>query len=120
MRMIQSTKTLLSPAIDLLVGVLKTRTFLVFLAIDCIFILIHIYVATRPWETPASPIEYLRIDKDRSLSELFEYGALAAGLAATVTLIRQTRESAYWMVAALILYLLIDDAFAIHELLGPI
>jgi hypothetical protein len=99
---------------------MKSRLFAVFLAIDSAFMALHVYVATRPWEVPSSPIEYLRIDKDFGVSEFFEYFALATGLVATLILIRTTRDRSYWMVAALILYLLIDDAFSIHEILGPI
>lgn len=120
MQSLQSRRTLLSPALDLLGRAAKSRTFSVFLAIDCALILIHLYVATRPWETPTSPIEYLRIDNDISVSKLFECGTLVAGLGASVALILRTRAPAYWMVSALILYLLIDDTFGIHEVLGSI
>lgn len=120
MRRTGNLGALLKPALELISLAVKSRLFAIFLAIDFDFMALHVYVATRPWEVPSSPIEYLRIDKDLGVSEFFEYITLAAGLVATLILIRRTRDRSYWMVAALILYLLIDDAFSIHEILGPI
>lgn len=123
-RAIQTQSSLASrhfrAALDLLSCTIRSRLSLALLAIDCAFILLHIFVATRPWETPGSAIQYLRIDKEGGVAEIFETALLLAGLTATAVLIRRTNDAAYWMVAALILYLLIDNSLGIHESLGPI
>jgi hypothetical protein len=120
MRLTENFGALLKSALEMISLTVKNRLFAIFLSIDGAFIGLHVYVATRPREVPGSPIQYLRIDKDLGMSEFFEYIALAAGLVATLILIRRTRDRCYWMVAGLILYLFIDDAFSIHEILGPI
>lgn len=105
-------------ALRLVAGVMRSRLFLLLLAIDALLITVHMFVATRPWETPQSPIEYLRIDKDKGLAEWFEYGLLAAALVCAILSFRATRRSYFLFVAALLGYFLVDDAFGLHELGG--
>ena len=118
MRLTKPFDPLLKPALELISLTMKSRLFAILLCIDFIFLAMHIYVATRPWEVSTSPIEYLRIDKDLGLSEVFEYFVLAGGLIATLILIKRTRDRAYWIIAAVMLYFLIDDAFSVHEIFG--
>ena len=69
MRMTGNSKTLFKPAFELISLTVKSRSFAIFLAVDSALIALHVYVATRPWEVPGSPIQYLRLDKELGVSD---------------------------------------------------
>ena len=90
-----------------------TTLLLCLLAIDLLFGLLHFLLLTDLLSSASFSLE-----SDRGYPESYQYMKilLAVGLLAAV--FRQTRVPAFASWALLFLYLLIDDAFSIHETVG--
>lgn len=90
-----------------------TTLLLCLLAIDLLFGILHFLLLTDFMSSASFSLE-----SDRGYPESYQYMKilLAVGLLAAV--FRKTRTPAYAIWSLLFLYLLIDDAFSIHETFG--
>ncbi len=101
-------------AADLIRRALTTAAATTLLTVDAGFILVHLL----EWHGALQPSERLRIDKDRSASEFYEYAKLA--LAFLLLLILVARDRSFYLapILALMLYLVFDNSFQLHEHVG--
>ena len=83
-------------------------------SVDLMFIVVH---ALHVW-TPWLPAYSLSIEADRGLAELFQYTKQAALVACLGILFCRTRGWVFAGWAMFFGFLLLDDAFFIHERLG--
>ncbi len=91
-----------------------TRFLLALLSIDALFILAHLAYVFLPQVTN----ENLDIGTDRGYGEWFQYLKWCALIIAFMLLVIRRKDSNYLGWAVFITYLLLDDAFMVHETLG--
>jgi hypothetical protein len=94
----------------------KATTTLLYLLVlgDLMFIAIHVLHVWSPW----LPAYSLSIEADRGLAELFQYAKQFGLVVCLGFVFFRTRGWAFAGWAMFFGYLLLDDAFAIHERLG--
>jgi len=83
------------------------------LLVDAICIALHLLV----W-LPDRTLVLFSLERDGSYSEVFEYAKLLWVAVLLVVLARRQRSWSYLPPALLVVYLLVDDAVALHESLG--
>lgn len=97
----------------------KQPLLLLLLAVDALLIALHVAIALWNWDERWPIMDWLRIDRDRAVSEWFEYGKLAL---AAALLIKPAVHGArlFRPIAACLILLLLDNALSGHEALGTL
>jgi hypothetical protein len=90
-----------------------TRFFLLLFAVDCIFVLLHFLLLADSINH-----EILSLETDRGLAELYQYAKISSVVLLLLSVRMKTGVIGYSVWALLFLYLLADDAFSVHEVLG--
>jgi hypothetical protein len=85
------------------------------MALNLLLILIHVLVASSPNEDAESWTGFLRIDRDRSISEWFESAQLAAAILLLAVHARAHRRPTCLMIAALLAFMLLDNLLEVRE-----
>jgi hypothetical protein len=100
----------LAQVTPLLTASLRSPILWALLVIDLVLIIVHLLVALSPNEEVGSWTDFLRVDKDRSLSEWFEFTKLGFAILLLVRHARrQQHRAGYLMVAALLALMLFDN-----------
>lgn len=82
---------------------------------DSLFILIHVALGL----TGLLPTAFLlNVEQDGGIPEIFNYLKWTACILGCLWLFQQMRERLYLFWALVFLYLLLDDSFSIHEVVG--
>jgi hypothetical protein len=84
-------------------------------AINLLFILVHVVVAAMPSEDAESWTGLLRIDRDRSLSEWFESVELLGAILLLVPSARKRQRGDYHVVAVILAFMLLDNLLELRE-----
>lgn len=105
-------------AAALLYRTLTSAIFWRFVLAAAFFVLVHLAVASRPWELEVEWTAYFRLDRDRSVSEWFEYALLLTASLAAFSISRGHGAIAYRLLFVLFAFLLIDNSMRIHENIG--
>jgi hypothetical protein len=90
-----------------------TRFFLLLIAADVVFVLLHFLLLVDSVDH-----ELLSLETDRGLAELYQYAKISLIVALFLSVRIRTGSVGYSVWALLFLYLLVDDAFSAHEVLG--
>ncbi len=90
------------PIAGLILKGLRSPVLKALTAVNCLLIVVHVVVASSPSEDAESWTGFLRIDRDRSISEWFESVQLAAAILFLTVYAWQRRRSTGLMVAALL------------------
>jgi hypothetical protein len=114
----ESLLVLARPALGCLTSLARSRPGRLILAVDCVLILAHVALTLTPRAIRPYHSSYLRLDAGHGIAKAFECAMLAIGIVAMVDLASHTRKPAYWLLGVLASYLLIDDAFALHDMFG--
>ena len=104
-------------ALDIIWRALSTRLALAIFLANLFFILLHIAAVNGIVGGNDRPF---RVDKDRSLSEYFEYACLLMSSALIFHLSIRRKIYQIMPMALVILYLFLDDYMRIHEYMGDI
>ncbi len=116
---IGSIITSLKNSLTILAFTLHSRLFLTLLLFDISLMSIHTYVVFLN-DNPPFDRSLLRIDRERSISEYFEYLKTFLAALALVRFEIQRRGLSYVLIASCLLALTIDNAVGIHETAGKI
>ena len=95
-----------------------SRPFAMLLLVDCLLIGVHLFIATAPWEQDWPGSDWLRVDRDHSIAEMFEYANLFAAAAVLWSLIWRRRILRLAPAGFALIYMIADDAFELHEKVG--
>jgi hypothetical protein len=90
-----------------------TRFFLLLFAVDCVFVLLHFLLLADSINH-----EILSLETDRGLAELYQYAKISSVVVLLLSVRMKTGVIGYSVWALLFLYLVADDAFSVHEVLG--
>ena len=90
-----------------------TRFFLLLFAADVLFVFLHFLLLADSINH-----EILSLETDRGLAELYQYAKISAIVVLLLSVRMKTGWIGYSVWALLFLYLLVDDAFSVHEVLG--
>jgi len=90
-----------------------TRFFLVLFAADVVFVLLHFLLLADSVNH-----EMLSLETDRGFAELYQYAKISSIIVLLLSLRMKTGVIGYSVWSLLFLYLLADDAFSMHEVLG--
>lgn len=90
-----------------------TRFFLLLFAADVVFVLLHFLLLVDSIDH-----ELLSLETDRGLAELYQYAKISLIVVLLLSVRIRTGSIGYSVWALLFLYLVADDAFSVHEVLG--
>ncbi len=101
-------------------AVFRQKVLLALLALDALLIGVHVVIiGLTPNEDLAAWKSWFRLGVDRGVGEIFEY--LQLGIASILLLAVAVRRSPVLVpMSLLILYLVLDNAFRVHEHLGTL
>lgn len=92
----------------------KAKTLLLsLLAVDVVFVSLH-FLHLKGFVIG----DVFSLERDRGYSEFFQYAKLLLIAVLLFSLLRKTKAAGYALWSLLFFYLLLDDAFSLHETLG--